>query len=99
MAQRPSKLHFTSSPTTKIGPKLECAQWFNEDNNDEEIVHPVLTIAQDMSLKENNDENMINQHISNPYFPQYLGGQSFSQSQISMDHLLRQDFQEESTSE
>jgi hypothetical protein len=97
MTQKLNELHFT--PLPKTASELECAQWLVEDDNEEGTIQPVLTIAQAMSLKKNTDENMINHYISNPYFPQYFGGKSSSQSQASIDHLLEQNFQETCTLE
>jgi len=67
------------SPYTPARQKneLECTQWLEEDNNDE-FVQPILTIAQAMSFKENTNKNMINHHITNLDLLQYFGGNSSS---------------------
>jgi hypothetical protein len=88
----------TLYPPTRPTTELECTQWLDEDNNDE-VFQPILTIAQAMSLKENTDENLINHCITNPDLPQYFGGKSSSHIQTSIDCLLEQNFQENCTEE
>lgn len=66
--------HINLYPLAK--PLLESEnRYWDDEEHDLEAIHPVLTIAQDMSLKEISEENMINCHISNPDFSQHLEGQ------------------------
>ena len=53
---------------------MENTYWDDEEHNSEDI-HPVLAIAQAMSLKENLEKILINCHISNPDLSQHLEGQ------------------------
>jgi hypothetical protein len=59
----------TLYPLAKYVNELEHVTWLDETDNDEEIIQPLLTIAQAMNLKENTDENHLNHFISNPDFP------------------------------
>lgn len=54
-------------PPNKPLLELEDTHWIVEEHNSK-IIHPVLTIAQAMSLEENIEENLINCYISNPIF-------------------------------
>jgi hypothetical protein len=87
----------TIYPLAKSASELEHIPWLDDPNNDEEVIQPLLTIEQAMSLKKNTDENLLNNFITNPDFTQYFGGKPSCSAQPYFDYLLGQHFQEACT--
>ena len=67
------------------------------DNQDEEILQPVLTIEKGMYLKENTVKNLINNCITNPNFSQNFEEKNPFFGLASLAYLLGLDFQETCT--
>jgi hypothetical protein len=82
---------FTLYPQTKSIMKLEHTQCFQDTNDEEEIVQPILKIDQAMSLKKDIEENKIINFINNSNYIQFHGVQP------SFDHILDINFQENCT--
>jgi hypothetical protein len=66
--------HISLYPPAKSVNELEHVKWLNEIDTNDEIIQPILTIAQALNLKENTDENQFNHFISHPDFPLYFRG-------------------------
>jgi hypothetical protein len=91
--------------------ELEHTKWLEEIDIENEIIQPVLTIAQALNLKENTEENQFNHFISHPDFPPYFRGkttnsepststsssQASSSEHFSVDYLVGKNFQETCT--
>jgi hypothetical protein len=65
---------FNLYPPAKALTESEFTQCFQDTNDDEEIVQPILTIDQVMNLKNDIEENQIINFINNSDFTQYHGG-------------------------
>jgi hypothetical protein len=66
---------FNLYPPAKALTESEFTQCFQETNDNEEIVQPILTIDQIMNFKNDIEENQIINFINNYDFTQYHGGQ------------------------
>jgi hypothetical protein len=74
---------FNLYPPAKALTELEFTQCFQDTNDNEEIIQPILTIDQVMNLKNDIKENQIISLINNSYFTQYHGGKhSFNHKHI-----------------
>jgi hypothetical protein len=71
--------------------EFEFTQLFQDTNDNDEVVQPLLTIDQIMSFNNNIEENQIINIINNYDFTQHHGGK------YDFDHILDKDFQESCT--
>jgi hypothetical protein len=85
---------FNLYPPTKALTESEFSQCFQETNDNEEIVQPILTIDQIMNFKNDIEENQIINLINNYDFSQYHGGKDFDHQ-----YILDREFQESCTME
>jgi hypothetical protein len=68
--------------------ELEQIPLFEETDYEEETIHSFCNIAQSINFKEENDENLLNHFISNPYYIEKFE----SSQQISTNDLWEQSF-------
>jgi len=85
--------NFNLYPPAKGLTESEFTQCFQDTNDDEKVVQPILTIDHVMNMKTNIEENQIINFINNSVFPQYhVGHHTFDHN-----HILERDFQENCT--
>jgi hypothetical protein len=80
---------FNLYPPAKALTESEFTQCFQDTNDNEEIVQPILTIDQVMNLKNDIEENQIINLINNYDFTQYHGGNMLLIINISWKRFSR----------
>ena len=67
ISHRNSTKKVTLYPHVKPTTNHEMPIWMGNEDNDDESVHQILTLDQELSFKEEIEDDAINNFISNPY--------------------------------
>jgi hypothetical protein len=89
IAHRDLVKKFNLYPPSKALSEFEFTQCFQDTNDNEEIVQPILTINQVMNLKNDIKENQTINLINNPNFTQYHRGNMLLIINISWTNIFK----------